>query len=146
MISHGTLSTASSASLRPVLRLNSLFSAGSGVGMILGTGPLTALLGLELSLLLRVLGVGLVIYGASLVWVARQARITRSLALAAVLLDALWVVGSVFVLLAARIGRVPLTAGGAWLIGIIAAVVAVFAALQFHALRREPRGRRDWNP
>lgn len=104
--------------------------------MILGAGPLTALLGLDIPLLLRILGVGLVFYAAGLGWVARQARVNRSLATAAVLLDALWVVGSAFVLGAALVGRIPLTTAGAWLIGIVAGLVALFAVLQARALRR----------
>jgi len=67
--------------------------------------------------------------------VSRNSRASR-LALAFVAMDGLWVVGSAILLAG---GWVPLTAAGRWAILIVAAIVALFAVLQYYGLRRISR-------
>lgn len=96
-------------------------------------GPIAAFLGLSAPVILVITGVLLLLYAAALFYTAAQATIPRREVLAFVILDAAWVAGSLAILLA---GWPALSGGGKWAVAIVADVVAVFAALQYYAVRR----------
>jgi hypothetical protein len=89
------------------------------------------ILGLSSSVNLLILGVGLIVFAATLVINARKQQVKKSDAWIAVLMDLAWVVGS-YVL----IFLVPFSPKGKWVVGIVAELVLLFAVLQFVGIRR----------
>ena len=118
--------------LRQVLHGNGVFSEVSGLFFIVAAGPIGRFLGVEAPLVYVVLGIGLVGYGALLLLATRRVDV-RLVGKTAVALDLLWVIGSYTLILG---NIVPFTIPGKWAIGIIAEVVALFAALQIYGLWR----------
>ena len=119
--------------LKNALHGNALFSGTSGLVALLAAQSLAAFTGIESPSIFVVLGIVLILYAVDLWWVASRETINRHLAWAAILLDVLWVIGSVAILL---FGWLPLTVAGSWTIALLAEVVAIFAVLQFIGLRR----------
>lgn len=119
-----------SSALAGWLRANALFSALSGaLILILHTG-LPGFLGAGQPRHFLALGVGLVLYGAHLAWLANRS-VGRARVLAVVLGDVAWVLASA-VLLASD----WLTRPGDLVVGGVALVIAVFAVGQWTAYRR----------
>lgn len=125
--------------LRRALQANSIFSGVSGGIFIAAAGPLTSFLGLDAPVILILTGVLLILYAVGLWQTAARNPINRRLALIAVILDAAWVIGSLAILLT---GWLSLTTGGRWVVAIVADVVAIFAGLQWYALRQNKGGNR----
>src|SRR5688572_6202410 len=82
-----------------ILQLNALSTAACGIGVLVTRQILPALFGLDGSMLLDVLAIGLLLYAALLAAAARQRPITRQTLIAFTVADVLWVVASAFVLL-----------------------------------------------
>lgn len=120
--------------LQRALLANAAFSGVTGLAGVVAAPPLAVWLGLNDSPdLLRALGVGLLLFAAALFRLARTDRPDPRWAVAASVADALWVVGSVGLLLLAP-GL--LSAVGQWALGLIAVAVAAFAIAQAAGLRR----------
>ena len=117
--------------LRNSLIGNALFSMLSAVAILASSGWLTQFLGLRDHMVLTVLAISLAAYAVVLLINARRPKIKISDACMAVILDAIWVIGSY-----ALIFVVPLTFGGKWLIAAVAEIVFVFAILQSFGIRR----------
>ncbi len=115
--------------LRRALLANAIFSALSGVILLLASKRLAQLLGTSVSLV--PIGVMLLIYAAGLLWNARRENISRMEAWIAVILDVAWVAGSAIIIFAG-----VLTATGNWMVAIVADVVLLFAVLQLIGLRK----------
>jgi hypothetical protein len=126
-------STTQSNFLRRVLQANGIFSGLSGVAFILAARPLAAFLGLAAPVILMGIGLGLLLYAVALFREAARETIDRQFVIAAIIMDAAWVVGSIVLLLT---GWVPFTLAGKWAIALVADLVAIFAGLQFYGLRR----------
>jgi uncharacterized membrane protein HdeD (DUF308 family) len=110
---------------------NALFSALSGLTLLFAQKSVLRILGLFNRVSLVVLGVGLIIFAATLVVNARRQRVKTSDAWVAVLMDVAWVLASyvlIFVL--------PFSMEGKWVIGVVAELVLLFAILQFMGIRR----------
>ncbi|HSY65660.1 MAG TPA: hypothetical protein VK829_13740 [Terriglobales bacterium] len=117
--------------LRKALLGNALFSALSGLTLLFAQKSVLRILGLFNRVSLVVLGVGLIIFAATLVVNARRQRVKTSDAWVAVLMDVAWVLTSyvlIFVL--------PFSMEGKWVIGVVAELVLLFAILQFMGIRR----------
>jgi hypothetical protein len=117
--------------LRKALLGNALFSALSGLTLLFAQKSVLRILGLFNRVSLVVLGVGLIIFAATLVFNARRQRVKTSDAWVAVLMDVAWVLASyvlIFVL--------PFSMEGKWVIGVVAELVLLFAILQFMGIRR----------
>jgi hypothetical protein len=117
--------------LRKALLGNALFSALSGLTLLFAQKSVSRILGLFNRVSLVVLGVGLIIFAATLVVNARRQRVKTSDAWVAVLMDVAWVLASyvlIFVL--------PFSMEGKWVIGVVAELVLLFAILQFMGIRR----------
>jgi len=117
--------------LRKALLGNALFSALSGLTLLFAQKSVLRILGLFNRVSLVVLGVGLIIFAATLVVNARRQRVKTSDAWVAVLMDVAWVLTSyvlIFVL--------PFSMEGKWVIGVVAELVLLFAILQFVGIRR----------
>ena len=121
--------------LRNSLIGNALFSMLSALMILVSSGRLAQFIGLRDHMVLTVLAISLAGYAVILLVNARRPKIKISDAWMAVILDAVWVIGSY-----ALIFVVPFTFGGKWLIAGVAEIVLVFAILQSFGIRRVMRG------
>lgn len=114
--------------LRRGLQLDGIASGLCGVLLLAAASPISALMGLADPSIARLLGAFLMIYAAALLYNAARATVSRREAVAAVVLNAGWVLGSALVILAG-----PLTP-----VGNVAAAAAVvlFAVLEVVGLTR----------
>jgi hypothetical protein len=118
--------------LRPVLRLDAAASGALGVAAAAGAGVLDTLLGLPADLL-RGVGIFLVVYAVGLVVLAARPRIPRPAVWVVVLGNSAWVLAS----LGLAVGLwSTMTVLGLVVVLAQAGAVAVFADLQYAALRR----------
>ena len=125
--------TDNSTFVRNVLKANALFSGLSGLLFVFASTEMATFLGLALPAAITVVGILLLIFAADLLFLATRNEIDPKFVLAVIVADALWVVGSVILLLT---GWVPLTVGGKWAVGIVAAIVAIFAELEYVGWKR----------
>jgi hypothetical protein len=117
--------------LRNSLIGNALFSMLSALAILASSGWLAQFIGLRDHIVLTILAISLAAYAVILLINARRPKIKISDAWMAVILDAIWVIGSY-----ALIFVVPFTFGGKWLIAGVAEIVFVFAILQSFGIRR----------
>jgi hypothetical protein len=126
------MSIAVTSYLRNVLHLDAVVSGAAGLLMLAGAGILGPLLELPVGLL-RWAGVALIPFVVLLVLVARRETTSRLLLFDIIAINALWVAGSFAILLSGAVS--PNLLGTAFVVAQ-ALAVALFAALQFSALRR----------
>lgn len=118
-----------------ILMLNAVATAGSAVFMLATRTFLYTWFGAGSPVLFDAIAVALLAYAAAL-WVsARKPRIGRGTLIAFTAADALWVAGSVVALLVFW-GQLTMIARA--LVIVCAAVVEIFATLQFRAAGRVP--------
>ena len=117
--------------LKNALTGNAVFSVVSGLAILSSNRWLVKFLGLPEKVSLAILGVSLIGYAAVLWLNARRTRIEISDAWIAVVMDAVWVVGSYILIL-----LVPFSLGGKWVVGLVAELVLAFAILQWLGIRR----------
>ena len=126
--------------LRRTLWGNAIFSVVSGVALAAFAGPFAtaaaagpvSVLGLDLAILLELLGVGVVGFGALSAWAASRPTLPVGLARLIFAADIAWVAGSVLVL---ALPASWTTAGIAGIV-VLALVVADLAILEYLGLRR----------
>lgn len=123
--------------LRWTLRANAAFSLVCAVPALIDATPLARTLGVPDPGLLVLLGGQLLIWAGLLLWLTSRPVIGTGLALAVVTADALWVLGTVPVVLLG-----DLTRTGVWTALVVADVVATFAVLQLVGIRRARGGLR----
>jgi len=138
--------SASSASLLPSDKLlrrtlwgNAIFSIASGAILAIFAGPFAGVaahapvvvMGLDLAIVLELLGLGVIGFGALCAWVASRPTLPRAWARVIFAADLAWVAGSALLLL------VPswTTAGIAGIV-VVALIVADLAILEYLGLRR----------
>jgi hypothetical protein len=117
--------------LKKALTGNAVFSVVSGVVILLANRWLVKFLGLPEKVSLAILGVSLIVYAAILLFNARRPKIKLTDAWVAVIMDAIWVVGSY-----ALIFVVHFSVGGKWVVALVAELVLAFAVLQWMGIRR----------
>jgi hypothetical protein len=117
--------------LRRALMGNALFSTLSGLTMLFAQGWVLRILGLSPDVSLVILGLGLIVFAATLAINARKQQVKAFDAWIAVLMDLGWVLGSYVLIFA-----VPFSTGGKWVVGAVAELVLLFAVLQFLGIRR----------
>lgn len=118
--------------LRRALLGDAIFETICALVFILGAGVLVTWTGWQIQVGFVLVGVILAAAAALLFWMARQRQINVSLARAVMFLNAFFGAGGFLVLV---IFWSSLTDGARWLIGIIALLVGVFAALEYAGLR-----------
>ena len=126
--------------LRYALVGNASFSTITGVFIIIAHDWLAHLLGVSGSAGLVGLGVGLLVFAATLLVNARRPELKLAEAWTVVLMDLAWVAGSYVTLAVA-----PFAVEGKWLIAMVADLVLVFAVLQWmgiHRIQSHPRADR----
>jgi hypothetical protein len=121
----------SSRFLRRSLQVDGVASGLCGLLLLAAAGPVSALMGLARPGTARGVGALLVLYAAALLWNGARVTVSRGGAVAAVVLNALWVVGSAVVILDG-----PLTALGNLAVAAVAVAVLLFAVLEAIGLGR----------
>ncbi|HVL76058.1 MAG TPA: hypothetical protein VM406_08580 [Noviherbaspirillum sp.] len=124
--------TTASNFLRKVLLADGVGAAAGAVALVALSAPLSALLGLP-QLLLTIAGVLLGLIAAGVLWLASRERMPRAGVWAVIAVNVVWVLDSLLLLVS---GYVNPTAFGQAFIVAQAAVVAVFAELEYIGLRR----------
>lgn len=117
--------------LRKALFGNALFSTLAGLTILFAREWVSRILGVSNRIAFVILGVGLIIFAATLVVNIRKPEVRTSDAWVAVWMDVVWVIASyvlIFVL--------PFSTKGKWVVGGIAEVVLLFAVLQVLGIRR----------
>jgi hypothetical protein len=117
--------------LRRSLQLDGIASGLCGVLLVVAASLISALMGLADPSIARVVGALLMVYAAALLWNGERATVSRAEAVAAVVLNAGWVIGSAVVILAG-----PLTLIGNLAVAALAAAVLLFAVLEVVGLTR----------
>jgi hypothetical protein len=117
--------------LRRSLQLDGVASGLCGVLLLAAAGPVAPLMGLGGPGIARAVGALFVVFAAAVLWNAARATVSRGGALAAVVLNAAWVLGSAVVIVDG-----PLTALGNVAVAAVAAAVLLFAVLEAVGLAR----------
>lgn len=117
--------------LRNSLLGNAAFSTVSGLTFALAAGSVASLIGLDQSIPVRVVGVGLLGFAAIVGFVATRPEIDSRAAISIVVGDLSWVVGTVPLVM-----MDVLSADGIVAAIAIADIVLVFAGLQYYGVRR----------
>jgi hypothetical protein len=117
--------------LRNSLLGNAVFSTVTGLIFALGAAPMASFLGLEQSILVRVVGLGLLGFAGFIVFVATRPEIDSRAAVSIVIGDLCWVVGTVPLAMMDVLSDNGLIAAIA-----IADIVLLFAGLQYYGVRR----------
>ncbi len=126
--------------LRRTLWGNAAFSVLSGAVLVAFAGPFAqaaahapvSVLGLDLAIVLELLGVGVVAFGALCAWVASRPELPQGLARFIFVADIGWVAASALVL---ALPAAWTTAGIAAIV-VVALIVADFVILEYLGLRR----------
>jgi hypothetical protein len=127
--------------LKRALGVNALFSAASGMMLLLAAPSVAGLifaqsvtlLGVGDVALLRLVGIGLIGFAAGVGWAARQDRPGALIVTGISLADFGWVMGTALLLALAAPVFSPV---GTAVLAMIAVIVLVFGVLQLGALRR----------
>lgn len=116
--------------LRYTIIANGIFSALSGLALILFEGLITDLFGIEYTFAMT--GVSPLVFAAFVFFTVLRNQIKRKLVWAIIWMDVAWVVGSIIVVI------LPLSIStvGIWMIAIVALFVADFAFFQYKGLRK----------
>jgi hypothetical protein len=117
--------------LKKALTGNAVFSVISGVAILLANRWLVKFLGLPEKVSLAILGLSLVVYAAILWFNARRPTIKVTNAWIAVIMDAVWVMGSYVLIFV-----VPFSVGGKWVVALVAELVLAFAIVQWLGIRK----------
>ncbi|WGH78576.1 SRPBCC family protein [Jannaschia ovalis] len=126
-----------SRTARTYLGLNAAFSLAMGAGLLIAPNVSADLLFRESAswqpAALRLLGAGLILFGAALILMARDRFLTAGQVLVITMMDIGWILGSALLLL---VGGGLFSGFGQAVILAVAGVVAVFAIGQFVGARR----------
>ena len=125
--------TNNQSTLRLVLSSNAVFSGVSGLLFIFASAAVAGFIGINSSFVILLIGVGLAGYAILIQVNASRMEIDKTFVLSAIIADSTWVVLSIILLVT---NWVPFTVEGKWAVGIIAAIVDVFATLQFLEWRK----------
>lgn len=119
--------------IRRILLGNTIFSGVGGLLLIVAARPVANFLGLDASLAILIIGIGLLGYAGLLYINAARTEVSRSFVLFAIIADTTWVLLSILLLLT---GWVSFSVEGKWAVGILAVIVDIFATLQFLEWRK----------
>lgn len=117
--------------LKKALTGNAVFSVVSGLAILFANRWLVKFLGLPDNVSLAILGVCLIVFAAILWLNARRPTIKITDAWIAVIMDAVWVMGSYVLIFV-----VPFSVGGKWVVALVAELVLAFAIMQWLGIRK----------
>ena len=132
-----TMSLPAKQFLAQVIRADALYCAAGGVGALVLAGPISGWLGLAGSGYVLVVGVVLLLYAGELFWLTGSGRTSTALGWATVVMNMLWIDGTILLLLT---DWLPMAPAGRWLLSLVGVGVALFGLAQAYAtwqLRRE---------
>lgn len=118
--------------LSRLLVSNGTFCFTSGIIFTLAAKPLSDFLS-TLPIVMTILGIGLILYGIFITYMATRPTITRGFTLFTVIADSAWVLLSILLLV---LPTFNLSVDAKWAIGITAICVDIFATLQFLEWRK----------
>ncbi|RJP55800.1 MAG: hypothetical protein C4557_00850 [Anaerolineaceae bacterium] len=127
------MNTNNQTAIRRILLGNAIFSGVSGLLFTFASASVARFLGIDASIIILLIGIGLAGYAFLLYQNASRSEISKAFVLTAVVLDSIWVLLSIILLIT---NWVPFATEGKWAVGIVAAIVDVFATLQFIEWRR----------
>jgi cellulose synthase/poly-beta-1,6-N-acetylglucosamine synthase-like glycosyltransferase len=113
--------------LQKYLRINSIFSFASGLSMLLFSKHLNAFMQISNKIVLPVIGINLIIFGASVMCIAQRLLPNKKLVSAITLLDIAWVIGSLLLVALQPFG---VSSAGNILILVVAIWIAFLAYKQ----------------
>ncbi|HUN07906.1 MAG TPA: hypothetical protein PLQ56_14945 [Aggregatilineales bacterium] len=119
------------APTRPILA-DGLFCTAVGGIATLFSEPISMFMGLSTSLPLIVISVATLLWGLFLLGWSRSRLVPRALTWAVISMNALWVTGSILLLLT---NVIPLTDGGRGLVVLVSIDVAALAIWQWRSLQ-----------
>ena len=118
--------------LSRILLANGVFCSTSGLIFSLTAKPLSGFLNTA-PLFMGVLGIGLVIYGIWIIYMATRRLIAKNFTLFVIIADSAWVLLSILLLL---LPAFTFSTDAKWAIGITAICVDLFATAQFLEWRK----------
>jgi hypothetical protein len=118
--------------LKNYLIINSVFSDFSGFCMLLFSSKLNIIFNIENPYIFPVIGVNLLVFAVFVLYVAIKKSEQRSFVGVITLLDALWVLGSVVLLLFSN--QTGISSSGNLLIGLVAVFIGFLALMQYQNL------------
>lgn len=114
------------------LLTNAMFSLLSGMTMLLANGQLQLIFGFENDMVFSIIGVNLLAFFGFVYWVKQIKTNKQTWVYAIVVMDALWVMGSLILLL---FDPFEVTELGQRVIGLVAILVAIFGVQQIRFLQ-----------
>ncbi|MEO0725783.1 MAG: hypothetical protein AAFZ63_14675 [Bacteroidota bacterium] len=117
--------------LRRAILANAAFSTFCGLALTAVPAWIAQHMGISTPLILRLIGIGLLIFVVSLVYTATRPEISRQQVQVIIAQDLLWVMGSIVLLIIRPFG---LSTVGLWAVDVVAIMVAVFAYWQYRHL------------
>jgi hypothetical protein len=132
MTTHVQTATAPGSLLRNTLLGNALFSIATGLICLLDAAPVAQWMGITSPWLLQALGLGVLLFGLEVGWIALRSTDLRRAGQVILALDVAWVAASVLLVMS---GWLALTQAGFWAVVIVADIVALLAVLEFFGLR-----------
>ncbi len=123
----------SQIAIRRILLGNAIFSSVSGLLFTFASASVARFIGVDSSSVILLIGIGLAGYAFLIYQNANHSEISKAFVLTAIIADSTWVLLSLVLLLT---NWVPFTVEGKWAVGIVAAIVDVFATLQFIEWRK----------
>lgn len=119
--------------LRIILKANALFSLVSGLSMILFSNQIMAFLNISPSIVLELIGFGLLFFVLLLTFAVYKNKLSKNLVYIIIALDITWVISSVIILI---FDPFTISILGNVAIVLIAMIVSLFALLQHKLIRR----------
>jgi len=119
--------------LRSTLKGNALFSLGSGLSLLLFSDQIMAFLKISPSIVLKLIGFGLLFFVLFLTFVAYKNKLNTSLVYTIIALDIAWVIASIIILI---FDPFAISFPGKSVMFLIAMIVSVFALLQYKLISR----------
>jgi len=120
--------------LKKALIANSVFSLVSGLALAALPQVFADLMGISPTWLVRLVGVGVFLFGLDVGWTATRPTLSRVRATLVCLMDASWVAGSAVLLV---IWGSVLSGAGQVIVAAVAVAVGSFMVAQLIGLRRE---------
>ncbi len=118
--------------LKNVLLINAVSSGATGLGLVAAPGFVANLFAVSLTAPFIAVGIFLFLFASMVYWVSRKNPINESAVRLIIILDSLWVAGSISIIL---FQLFDLSNLGYLVIGVVAAWVGLMAWLQYNGVK-----------
>lgn len=120
--------------MKTALRVNAIFSATSGIVLILFSSAIAALFGIRTPTVFWIVGIALLFFAATILYEIR--KLNRARIIWIITQDLLWVIGSIYILI---VNPFSISPAGNWIITSVAMIVLAMAIGQALALMRQAK-------